>query len=106
MAEDGKQPEVDDGTHSEVARIPYDPDRKIYEADDVAASEVDLSELPDDSPRDTMEEYDRDLAPVVLKPSVPTERELLVEILRRLRRIEGHLGIDTSGPYDEYLTYP
>jgi hypothetical protein len=63
MAEDGKQPEVDDGTHSEVARIPYDPDRKIYEADDVAASEVDLSELPDDSPRDTMEEYDRDLAP-------------------------------------------
>jgi hypothetical protein len=29
-----------------------------------------------------------------------------MELLGRVRRIEEHLGIESSGPYDEYLNYP
>jgi hypothetical protein len=36
----------------------------------------------------------RDLEAVASKPGVPTERDLLMELLRRVRRIEERLGIE------------
>jgi hypothetical protein len=54
----------------------------------------------------TTEDHARDLETVASEPGVPTERDLLMELLRRVRRIEERLGIESSGPYDEYLSYP
>jgi hypothetical protein len=54
----------------------------------------------------TTEDLARDLEAVASEPGVPTERDLLMELLRRVRRIEERLGIESSGPYDEYLSYP
>lgn len=78
-----EEPEVDDGTLSEVVRRP-------------ARAAGDLSEVADASPGITTEDLARDLETVAAKPGVPTERELLEEILRRVRRIEEQLGIGRS----------
>ena len=86
---DDEHPEVDDETLSEVVRRP-------------TRTAGDLSEVADASPGITTEDLARDLEAVASKPGVPTERELLVELLRRVERIEQHLGIAGAGPYDDY----
>jgi hypothetical protein len=80
---DDEQPEVDDGTLSEVVRKP-------------TRTAGDLSEVADAAPGMTTEDLARNLAAVASKPGVPTERELLLQILWRLGRIEEQLGI--GGP--------
>ncbi len=87
---DNEHPEVDDETLSEVVRRP-------------TRTAGDLSEVADASPGITTEDLARDLEAVASRPGVPTERELLVELLRRVERIERHLGIAGAGPYDDYL---
>jgi len=62
----------------------------------------DLSEVADGPAGITTEEVARDLESVASKSRTPTERELLQELLRRIERIEEHLGIASTGPYDEY----
>ena len=79
-------PEVDDGTVSEVVRRP-------------TRTAGDLSEVADASAGITTEDLARDLEAVASKPGDPSERELLLEVLWRLRRIEEHLGIGSSGPF-------
>ena len=86
---DDEHPEVDDETLSEVVRRP-------------TRTAGDLSEVADASPGITTEDLARDLEAVASKPGVPTERELLVELLRRVERIEQHLGIAGAGPNDNY----
>jgi hypothetical protein len=80
MSED-EQPEVDDGTLSEVVRRP-------------TRTAGDLSEAADASPGITTEDLARDLEAVASRPGVRTERELLEDLLRRVRRIEEYLGLD------------
>ena len=77
---DDEQPEVDEGTLSEVVRKP-------------TRTAGDLSEVADASPGITTEDLARDLEAVASKPGVQTERELLEELLRRVQRIEEYLGI-------------
>jgi hypothetical protein len=93
---DDEQTEVDYQAVSEVAGTPYDPEGKIDEADE-AVSEVvrkpirtagDLSEVADASPGIITDDLARDLETLTSKPGAPSERELLLEILWRLRRIE------------------
>jgi len=88
-----EQPEVDDGTLSEVVRRP-------------TRTAGDLSEVADATPGITTSDLARDLEAVASKPPVPTERELLVELLRRVRSIEEHLGIAGTDPYEDYLDQP
>ena len=87
MSEDStsedEQPEVDDSTLSEVVRRP-------------ARTAGDLSEVADASPGITTEDLARDLEAVASKGGVPTESELLADLLRRVQRIEQHLGIHKS----------
>jgi len=84
MSEDspseGEHPEVDDGTLSEVVRRP-------------TRTAGDLSEVADASPGITTEDLARDLEVVAAKQGVLTESELLADLLRRVQRIEEHLGI-------------
>ena len=103
-------PEVDDEGVS--ARIPYDPGGHIDEVDDETLSEIfqqpikaagDLSEVADASPGITTEDLARDLEAVASKRGVPTESELLVDLLRRVQRIEQHLGIASTDSDDESL---
>jgi hypothetical protein len=75
-----EQPEVDDGTLSEVVRRP-------------TRTAGDLSEVADASPGITTEDLARDLEAVASKRGVPTESELLADLLERVKRIEEHLGI-------------
>ena len=82
---DDEQPEVDNGMLSEVVRRP-------------TRSAGDLSEAADASPGITTEDLARDLE-ATAKAGVSSERELLLEILWRLRRIEEHLGVGSSGPF-------
>jgi hypothetical protein len=63
----------------------------------------DLSEVVDGTAGITTEDVGRDLEAVASKSRTPTERELLEELLRRVERIEEHLGIASTGPDDEYL---
>jgi hypothetical protein len=77
---DDAQLEVDDETLSEVVRRP-------------TRTAGDLSEVADASPEITMEDLARDLEAVASRPGVPTERELLEDLLERVKRIEEHLGI-------------
>jgi Arc/MetJ family transcription regulator len=77
---DDKQPEVDDETLSEVVRRP-------------TRTAGDLSEVADASPGVTTEDLARDLEAVASKQGVLTESELLADLLRRVQRIEEHLGI-------------
>jgi hypothetical protein len=74
-------PEVDDATLSDVVRRP-------------TRTAGDLSEVADASPGITTEDLARDLEAVASRPGVRTERELLEDLLRRLRRIEEYLGLD------------
>jgi hypothetical protein len=53
----------------------------------------DLSEVADASPGITTEDLARDLEAVASKRGVLTESELLADLLRRVERIEQHLGI-------------
>ena len=80
---DDEQLEVDDGTLSEVVRRP-------------TRTAGDLSEVADASPGITTEDLARDLEAVASKRGVPTESELLTDLLRRVQRIEEHLGIHES----------
>ena len=79
------QPEIDDGTLSEVVRRP-------------TRTAGDLSEVADATPGITTDDLARSLEAVASEPGVPTERELLEELLRRVRRIERHLGIENADP--------
>jgi hypothetical protein len=63
----------------------------------------DLSQVADGPAGITTEDVARDLESVASKSRTPTERKLLEELLRRVERIEEHLGIASTGPYDEYL---
>ena len=74
-------PEVDDETLSEVVRRP-------------TRTAGDLSEVANASPGITTEDLARDLEAVASRPGVQTERELLEDLLRRVRRIEEYLGLD------------
>jgi hypothetical protein len=58
----------------------------------------DLSEAADAAPGITTEDLARDLE-AAAKAGVPSERELLLEILWRLRRLEEHLGVGSSEPF-------
>jgi hypothetical protein len=80
-ASEDEQPELDDGTLSEVIRRP-------------TRTAGDLSEVADASPGITTEDLARDLEAVASRPGVRTERELLEDLLRRVRRIEEYLGLD------------
>jgi hypothetical protein len=84
-SDDDEQPEVDDRTLSEVFERPI-------------KTAGDLSEAADAAPGITTEDLARDLE-AAAKAGVPSERELLLEILWRLRRIEEHLGVGGSGPF-------
>jgi hypothetical protein len=53
----------------------------------------DLSEVADASPGITTEDLARDLEAVASKQGTPTDRELLADLLKRVKRIEDHLGI-------------
>jgi hypothetical protein len=77
---DDEYPEVDDGTLSEVVRRP-------------TRTAGDLSEVADASPGITTGDLARDLEAVASKRGVQTEGELLADLLRRVQRIEEHLGI-------------
>jgi hypothetical protein len=85
MIEDEEPPEVDDETLSEVVRRP-------------TRTAGDLSEVAEGAPGITTEDLAHDLEAVASKTGEPSERELLLEILWRLRRIEEHLGIGSSAP--------
>jgi hypothetical protein len=82
---DDEQPEVNDETLSEVFQQPI-------------KAAGDLSEVADASPGITTEDLARDLE-AAAKSGVPSERELLLEVLWRLRRIEEHLGVGSSKPF-------
>jgi Arc/MetJ family transcription regulator len=85
---DDEQPEVDDSTLSEVVRRP-------------TRTSGDLSQVADASPAITTEDLARDLEAIASKPGGPTERELLEELLRQVRRIGEHLGIASTASCDE-----
>jgi hypothetical protein len=53
----------------------------------------DLSDVADASPGVTTADLARDLEAVASKRGVQTESELLADLLRRVERIEQHLGI-------------
>ena len=76
-----KQPEVDHETLSDVVRRP-------------TRTAGDLSEVADATPGITTEDLARDLEAVASRREVPIESELLAELLRRVERIEEHLGMD------------
>ena len=78
-----EQPEIDDGTLSEVVRRP-------------TRTAGDLSEVADASPGITTEDLARDLEAVASKRGVPTDSELLANLLRRVERIEEYLGLHES----------
>ena len=80
-ASEDEQPEVDDSTLSDVVRRP-------------TRTAGDLSEVADASPAITTEDLARDLEAVASRPGVQTERQLLEDLLRRVRRIEEYLGLD------------
>jgi hypothetical protein len=76
-------PEVDDETLSEVVRRP-------------TRTAGDLSEVADATAGITTEDLARDLEAVASKRGAPTESELLADLLRRVERIEKHIGINES----------
>jgi hypothetical protein len=80
---DDDHPEVDDETLSEVVRRP-------------TRTAGDLFEVADASPGITTKDLARDLEAVASRRGVPTESELLADLLRRVERIEKHLGIHAS----------
>jgi hypothetical protein len=98
---DDEHQEVDDEGAIGV-RTDFDPEEPIGEVDDETLSEIvrrptrtagDLSEAADASPGITTEDLARDLEAVASKQGIPTESELLADLLRRVQRIEEQLGI-------------
>jgi hypothetical protein len=85
---DEEHPEVDDETLSEVVRRP-------------TRTAGDLSEVADASSGITTEDLARDLEAVASKRGVSTDSELLADLLRRVERIENHLGIASTDFDDE-----
>jgi hypothetical protein len=79
----GEDPEIDDGTLSDVIRKP-------------TRTAGDLSEVADSSAAITTEDIARDLESVASKSRTGTDRELLEDLIRRVERIEQRLGI--AGP--------
>lgn len=78
--EEDENPEIDDGTLSEVIRKP-------------TRTAGDLSEIAEGPAGLTTEDLARDLESVASKSRAQTESELIKELLRRVERIEEHLGI-------------
>ena len=85
---DNEHPEVDEETLSEVVRRP-------------TRTAGDLSEVADASPGITTEDLARDLEAVASRRGVQTETELLADLLKRVERIEQHLGIAGTDSDDE-----
>ena len=83
-----EDPEIDDGTLSDVIRKP-------------TRTAGDLSEVADSSAGITTEDVARDLESVASRARTQTERELLEDLRRRVERIEQHLGIAGTNPGDE-----
>ena len=73
-------PELDDGTISDVIRKP-------------TRTAGDLSEIAEGTAGLTTEDLARDLESVASKSRSPTESEQLEDLRRRVERIEQHLGI-------------
>jgi hypothetical protein len=80
-----EDPEVDDGTLSDVIRKP-------------TRTAGDLSEVADSSSGMTTEDVARDLESVASKSRTAIDRELLEDLIRRVERIEQHLGIASTDP--------
>lgn len=80
-----KGPEIDDGTLSDVIRKP-------------TRTAGDLSEVADSSSGMTTEDVARDLESVASKSRTAIDRELLEDLIRRVERIEQHLGIASTDP--------
>jgi hypothetical protein len=53
----------------------------------------DLSEVAEATAGITTEDLARDLEAVASKQGTPTDRDLLANLLKRVKRIEDHLGI-------------
>src|SRR6188472_4208931 len=85
-----EDPEIDNGTLSDVIRKP-------------TRTAGDLSEVADSSSWMTTEDVDRNLESVASKSRTSTEREQLEELRRRVDRIEKRLGIGGTEPVDEEL---
>jgi hypothetical protein len=58
----------------------------------------DLSEVAEGQAGITTEDVARDLESAALKSRTSTDTELLEELLRRVERIEQHLGISSTDP--------
>jgi hypothetical protein len=82
-----ENPEIDEGTISEVIRKP-------------TRTAGDLSEVVEGPTGLTTEEVARDLESAASKSRTQTESELLKDLLRRVERIEQHLGIASTGSDD------
>ena len=80
---ENSNPEIDEGTISEVIRKP-------------TRTAGDLSEVADSSAGITTEDVARDLESVASRARRQTERELLEDLVRRVERIEHHLGISST----------
>jgi hypothetical protein len=87
IAQDGN-PEIDDGTLSEVIRKP-------------TRTAGDLSEVADSSSGMTSEDVARDLESVASRARAQTESEHLEDLIQRVERIERHLGIAGPASGDE-----
>jgi hypothetical protein len=82
IPQDGN-PEIDDGTLSDVIRKP-------------TRTAGDLSEVAEGSAEITTEDIARDLEAVASQSRAASDRELLEDLLRRVERIEQRLGM--AGP--------
>jgi hypothetical protein len=80
---DDENSEIDDGTLSDVIRKP-------------TRTAGDLSEVADSSSGITTEDVARDLESVASRSRTQNERELLEVLIRRVERIERHLGISSA----------
>jgi hypothetical protein len=76
-------PEIDEGTISDVIRKP-------------TRTAGDLSEVVEGPAGLTTEEAARDLESAASKSRTSADRELLEDLLRRVERIEQHLGISSA----------
>jgi hypothetical protein len=83
-----ENPEIDEGTISEVIRNPV-------------RTAGDLSEIAEGPDGITTEDVARDLEAVASRSRTLTEREQLEDLVRRVERIEQHLGIASTGPDDD-----
>jgi hypothetical protein len=83
-----EDPEIDNGMLSDVIRKP-------------TRTAGDLSEVADSSSGMTTEDVARDLESVASKSRTGTDRALLEDLIRRVERIEQHLGIADADVDDE-----